>query len=101
MHKLCTYIYTLCATANTPQAAKEELREVLADDGGAKLASMLDSVGLGALSEQLRELQLGQLLDTPPPGVDEAIAIAKVTRRSVTKHPSSQLAVALAWSGRS
>lgn len=60
------------------QAAKEELRAVLADDGGAKITSMLDSVGLGGVSEQLKDLQLGQLLDTPPPGVDEAIAIAKV-----------------------
>lgn len=39
---------------------------------------MLDSVGLGVVAEQLKELQLGELLDTPPPGVDEAIAIAKV-----------------------
>ena len=35
-------------------------------------------MGLGAFSEQLRDLKLGELLDTPPPGIDEIIAIAKV-----------------------
>ena len=29
------------------------------------------------LSPQLKDLSLGDLLDTPPPGVDEAIAISK------------------------
>ena len=38
----------------------------------------LDGLGLGVISDQLKDLQLGELLDTPPPGVDEAIAIAKV-----------------------
>lgn len=28
---------------------------------------------------ELGELKLGELLDTPPPGLDEAIAISKVT----------------------
>ena len=32
------------------------------------------------VTQQLKELSLGELLDTPPPGVDEAIAIAKVRR---------------------
>ncbi|GIM05812.1 hypothetical protein Vretimale_10202 [Volvox reticuliferus] len=61
-----------------PEQAKAELRDVLADDGGKKLNEVLDSLGLGVVSEQLKDLQLGELLDTPPPGVDEAIAIAKV-----------------------
>lgn len=30
------------------------------------------------IAEQLGELKLGELLDTPPPGLDEAIAISKV-----------------------
>jgi arsenite/tail-anchored protein-transporting ATPase len=29
---------------------------------------------------QLGELKLGELLDSPPPGLDEAIAISKVRR---------------------
>lgn len=38
----------------------------------------MDGMGLGVLVEQLGELKLGELLDTPPPGLDEAIAISKV-----------------------
>jgi hypothetical protein len=37
-------------------------------------------VGLGGFAEQLGDLKLGELLDTPPPGLDEAIAIAKVVQ---------------------
>lgn len=32
---------------------------------------------------KLGELKLGELLDTPPPGLDEAIAIAKVYIQSL------------------
>ncbi|PNW69686.1 hypothetical protein CHLRE_24g755097v5, partial [Chlamydomonas reinhardtii] len=63
-----------------PEQAKAELRAVLADDGGKKLNETLDGLGLGVISDQLKDLQLGELLDTPPPGVDEAIAIAKVVQ---------------------
>ena len=35
--------------------------------------------GLGGLVEQLADLQLGELLNSPPPGFDEAVAIAKVS----------------------
>nr|GLL34988.1 ATPase ASNA1 homolog [Ipomoea trifida] len=38
----------------------------------------MDGMGLGVLADQLGELKLGELLDTPPPGLDEAIAISKV-----------------------
>lgn len=37
--------------------------------------------GLGGLLEQFTDLKLGELLDTPPPGFDEAVAIAKVATR--------------------
>lgn len=40
---------------------------------------MLGGLGLGAIAGQLADLQLGELLDTPPPGLDEAVAIAKVS----------------------
>ena len=43
---------------------------------GAK--DFLGGMGLGMLSGQLADLKLGELLDTPPPGLDEAVAIAKV-----------------------
>lgn len=39
---------------------------------------MLGGLGLGVIANQLADLQLGELLDTPPPGLDEAVAIAKV-----------------------
>ena len=39
---------------------------------------VLRGLGLGAIAGQLADLQLGELLDTPPPGLDEAVAIAKV-----------------------
>ena len=37
-------------------------------------------MGLGLIADQLADLKLGELLDTPPPGLDEAVAIAKVSR---------------------
>ena len=43
---------------------------------GAK--DFLGGMGLGLLADQLGDLRLGELLDTPPPGLDEAVAIAKV-----------------------
>ena len=49
---------------------------------------VLDSIGLGQIAEQLKDLQLGELLDTPPPGVDEAVAISKVRVLRVC-HPCS------------
>jgi hypothetical protein len=47
-------------------------------DSTSGLNDYLDKLGLGILSQQLKDLDLGELLDTPPPGVDEAIAISKV-----------------------
>lgn len=63
-----------------PEAARAELRAISDNDGGKKLNATLDSLGLGAIAEQLKDLQLGELLDTPPPGVDEAVAISKVVQ---------------------
>ena len=40
----------------------------------------MSGMGLGMLTEQLADLKLGELLDTPPPGLDEAVAIAKVSK---------------------
>ena len=39
--------------------------------------SMMSGMGLGMVVDQLADLKLGELLDTPPPGLDEAVAIAK------------------------
>ncbi len=38
----------------------------------------ISGMGLGMIADQLADLKLGELLDTPPPGLDEAVAIAKV-----------------------
>ena len=38
----------------------------------------ISGMGLGMIADQLAELKLGELLNTPPPGLDEAVAIAKV-----------------------
>lgn len=38
----------------------------------------LSGFGLGSIVGQLADLNLGELLETPPPGFDEAVAIAKV-----------------------
>jgi hypothetical protein len=38
-------------------------------------------MGLGMVADQLADLKLGELLDTPPPGLDEAVAIAKVKQQ--------------------
>ncbi|KAK4354184.1 hypothetical protein RND71_026378 [Anisodus tanguticus] len=61
-----------------PEKAKEEFRSATQISGGSGIKDFMDGMGLGVLAEQLGELKLGELLDTPPPGLDEAIAISKV-----------------------
>jgi len=70
----------LSAMETDPEQARAELRQVMADDGGKKLNEVLDALGMGQVADQLKDLQLGDLLDTPPPGVDEAVAISKVVQ---------------------
>jgi len=62
-----------------PESAKAEFTAFAKQSdmsGGAK--QFLGSVGLGGFADSIADLKLGELLDTPPPGLDEAIAIAKV-----------------------
>ncbi|KAJ0841355.1 putative arsenite-transporting ATPase [Helianthus annuus] len=59
-----------------PEKTKEDFRYASQNNGGVK--NIMDSMGLGIVAEQLGELKLAELLDTPPPGLDEAIAISKV-----------------------
>lgn len=63
-----------------PEQARAEFRSSSQNNGGSGVKDFMDSMGLGGLAEQLGELKLGELLDTPPPGLDEAIAISKVTQ---------------------
>lgn len=62
------------------EAARTELRALSGSDDGRKLDDLLGGLGLGAVADQLKDLRLGDLLNTPPPGVDEAMAIAKVVQ---------------------
>eukprot|EP00879_Flechtneria_rotunda_P015872 GHRR01016599.1.p1 GENE.GHRR01016599.1~~GHRR01016599.1.p1 ORF type:complete len:577 (+),score=165.56 GHRR01016599.1:1133-2863(+) len=62
------------------EQARAELRSTVAGGGAKGLNEFLDGLGLGMLSQQLKDLDLGELMDTPPPGVDEAIAISKVVQ---------------------
>ncbi|XP_031482596.1 ATPase GET3B-like [Nymphaea colorata] len=68
----------LFALELNPEKAREEFRSATQKNGGTGVKDFMDSMGLGVLVEQLGELKLGELLDTPPPGLDEAIAISKV-----------------------
>ena len=61
-----------------PDEAKEEFRASLAVDGGEGAKGFMQGMGLSMVVEQLADLKLGELLDTPPPGLDESVAIAKV-----------------------
>ncbi len=51
-------------------------------------------MGLGMIADQLADLKLGELLDTPPPGLDEAVAIAKVGSALHSHIPSASKAPA-------
>jgi arsenite-transporting ATPase len=64
-----------------PDQAKAEFAAFAKqNDVSAGAKDFMSSVGLGGLADQLGDLKLGELLDTPPPGLDEAIAIAKVVQ---------------------
>ncbi|XAR52350.1 Arsenite-transporting ATPase [Bertholletia excelsa] len=68
----------LFALEINPEKAREEFRSATRSNGGSGIKDFMDGMGLGMIVEQLGELKLGELLDTPPPGLDEAIAISKV-----------------------
>jgi arsenite-transporting ATPase len=60
-------------------AAAAEIRTLGKEADPSKgLDGFLGGMGLGWLAEQLKDLKLSELLDTLPPGVDEAVAISKV-----------------------
>ena len=64
-----------------PDQAKAEFTAFAKQaDVSAGAKDFMSSVGLGGLADQLSDLKLGELLDTPPPGLDEGIAIAKVVQ---------------------
>ncbi|XP_047971051.1 ATPase GET3B-like [Salvia hispanica] len=71
-------ISPLFALEINPEQAREEFRSASKSNGGSGVKDFMDGMGLGLIADQLGELKLGELLDTPPPGLDEAIAISKV-----------------------
>ncbi|XP_058741281.1 ATPase GET3B-like [Vicia villosa] len=69
----------LFALEINPDKAREDFRDAAKQNGGSTgVKDFMDGMGLGMIVDQLGELKLGELLDTPPPGLDEAIAISKV-----------------------
>ncbi|XP_075496145.1 ATPase GET3B-like [Primulina tabacum] len=68
----------LFALEINPEKAREEFRSASQKNGGSGVKDFMDGMGLGIIADQLGKLKLGELLDTPPPGLDEAIAISKV-----------------------
>lgn len=61
------------------EEARRELREFGSKDGNS-LEDILRQAGLGAVADQMGDLNLSDLLENPPPGVDEAVAISKVVQ---------------------
>ncbi|KAI8111650.1 hypothetical protein M9435_004150 [Picochlorum sp. BPE23] len=70
------------------EAAKEDLRSLGKGENGKDFDDFLDGLGLGGITDQLKSLRLGEILDTPPPGIDEAAAIAKVVQLLKTEEYS-------------
>ncbi|WOK96839.1 ATPase GET3 [Canna indica] len=68
----------LFALEINPEMSREEFRTASQQNGDAGVKDFMGSMGLGKLAEQLGDLKLDELLDSPPPGLDEAIAISKV-----------------------
>ncbi|KAH1066742.1 hypothetical protein J1N35_031729 [Gossypium stocksii] len=68
----------LFALEINPEKAKEDFRTASQKNGGSAVKDFMNNMGLGMLADQFGDLKLGELLDTPPPGLDEAIAISKV-----------------------
>ncbi|TYI80832.1 hypothetical protein E1A91_D05G113400v1 [Gossypium mustelinum] len=68
----------LFALEINPEKAKEDFRTSSQKNGGSAVKDFMNNMGLGMLADQFGDLKLGELLDTPPPGLDEAIAISKV-----------------------
>lgn len=58
--------------------AAHSLSHVWLSGGAQGTKDFIANMGLGMIADQLADLKLGELLDTPPPGLDEAVAIAKV-----------------------
>jgi hypothetical protein len=72
-----------CDTDAVSCAAKRlfAVQVYAAGKGKEEVVEFASGFGLGSILEQLTDLRLGELLDTPPPGFDEVVAISKVPPR--------------------
>ncbi|KAG2401802.1 ATPase protein [Vigna angularis] len=82
--------YPLFALEINPEKSREEFRDAAKKNGGTGVKDFMDGMGLGMIADQLGELKLGELLDSPPPGLDEAIAISKACILCVMQFLESQ-----------
>lgn len=76
-----------------PDASRAEFAAFTRQDGGQGVADFMGSLGLGGILAQLEDLKLGELLDNPPPGLDEAIAVTKVVEFIQSEQASACTAV--------
>ena len=65
-----------------PENEKQAFRAWSAGSGKQEAKEFMGGFGISSVIEQLADLKLGELLDTPPPGFDEAVAIGKVSDAS-------------------
>ena len=70
----------LCGLQVDIEGARRELKDLAAKGNTQAFEDALRGLGMGAIAEQIRDLQLGDLLDSAPPGVDEAVAISQVVK---------------------
>lgn len=68
----------LFALEVNPEKSMEEFNTATQKLGNGGVKSLMQSMGLGMVADQLGELKLEELMHTPPPGTDEIIAISKV-----------------------
>lgn len=59
-----------------PDNATEDLKDFAQTKAGKKTKQAAKSIGIG--EKELADLKLGELLESPPPGLDESVALAKV-----------------------
>jgi len=55
------------------EKAREQIKEAAIGE------DLLDDLGIGGLTDQFKDLNLAELLENPPPGIDEAVAVSQVS----------------------
>ncbi|KAI4322291.1 hypothetical protein L6164_022001 [Bauhinia variegata] len=68
----------LYALEINPEKAMEDMHTAIQKGGSNGVKNLMQSMGLGMIVEQLGELKLEELLHSPPPGMDEILAISTV-----------------------